>query len=64
MPDVQDWSEANDSKWVKPLLKKLADAQLLPGMLGIQPWPTNYTDIKPPCGIRADEWDAFHEMIV
>ncbi|KAI3635816.1 hypothetical protein MIR68_006454 [Amoeboaphelidium protococcarum] len=64
MPDVQDWSEANDSKWVKPLLKKLADAQLLPGMLGIQPWPSNYTDIKPPCGILPNEWDAFHEMVV
>lgn len=35
-------------------MKKLADAQLLPGMLG--EWPEKYTNIKPPCGISAKEW--------
>lgn len=63
-PDVQEWSEANDSKWVKPLMLKLAEAQLLPGMLGIVPWPMQFTDIPPPCGIKPQEWDVFHEMIV
>jgi hypothetical protein len=31
MPYVQQWSEANDYKWNRPLLLKLAKAQLLPG---------------------------------
>lgn len=74
---MQDWSEANDCKWVKPLMLNLAKYQLLPGMLGVYPWPSeyyhlsslfliilSYTDIKPPCGIAVDEWDPFHELIV
>ena len=43
---------------------KLAQANLLPGMLGVVPWPTQWTDIKPPCGIKPEEWDPFHEMTV
>ena len=45
MPYVQDWSEANDCQWERPFMVKLAKAQLLPGMLGVQPWPVQYTDI-------------------
>jgi len=43
---------------------KLAQAGLLPGMLGIQPWPVHLTDIRPPCGIDPSQWDAFHELVV
>ena len=63
-PFAAEWSERNDCQWNKPLLLKLADASLLPGMLGIIPWPTEYTSIKPPCGIKPEEWDAFHELVV
>jgi hypothetical protein len=64
MPYVQEWSEANDCQWERPLMLKLAQAQLLPGMLGVYPWPTQYTDIRPPCNIKPEEWDPFHEMVV
>lgn len=64
IPFAQEWSEVNDCKWVRPLTRKLAEARLLPGMLGMYPWPTQFTEIKPPCDISPEKWDPHHEMVV
>lgn len=54
VPYVQQWTEANDCKWERPFMIKLAQAGFLPGMLGISPWPTEYTDIK------VGSWDLIY----
>lgn len=99
MPFVQDWSEANDCKWERPLMLKLAEAQLLPGMivsgrvsgacvqcyltfyltcivgvlflnmlnkpgmLGVHPWPTQFTDIKVSRNFKRDLMHVSKDLV-
>jgi alkylation response protein AidB-like acyl-CoA dehydrogenase len=62
IPHVHEWSESNDYSHMQPLMEELYKAKLLPGFLGLD-WPTEYTDCEPPCGIKAKDWDSFHEAI-
>jgi alkylation response protein AidB-like acyl-CoA dehydrogenase len=62
MPHCHEWDEAKQIP--KELFKKAADAGILAGMVG-NSFPTKYAgNIKPPGGIKAEEFDAFHEYII
>ncbi len=47
----------------RELAAKAAAAGLLPGMVG-HVWPSKYTTILPPVGIKPEEFNAFHELVI
>src|SRR5690606_33712348 len=61
-PYCHEWDEARALP--KEFYKKVADAGILPCVCG-PPWPSKYVDdIKLPGGLKPEEYDAFHEMIL
>ncbi|KAJ3263814.1 hypothetical protein HDU77_009969 [Chytriomyces hyalinus] len=61
MPFCHEWDEAKAVP--KSLFKKAAQAGLLPCMVGSH-WPTEYAPVPPPVGIKPEEFDAFHPLVV
>lgn len=61
MPFCHEWDE--QKKMPRELYRKCYEAGWLPGVAGA-PWPTKYCGDKLAGGIRPEEFDAFHEMIL
>lgn len=61
MPFCFEWDEAK--RLPRELFEKAARAGIIGCLVGA-PWPKQYTDINPPGGVKAEEYDAFHELIV
>lgn len=62
MPYAHEWDEKREVP--KELLEMAAKSGLLPAIVGIT-WPTEFVpDITPPGGIKAEEYDAFHALIL
>lgn len=62
IPYCHEWDEAKSLP--KELYIKASKAGLLPGVVG-SPWPTQYVpDVPLPGGIKPEEFDAFHELIL
>ncbi len=60
-PHVHDWDEA---KITPPELRaKAYKAGILPGVVGV-PWPTKYAGSNIAGGVRPEEFDQFHELIL
>uniref|UniRef100_A0A1D1Y850 Long-chain specific acyl-CoA dehydrogenase, mitochondrial n=1 Tax=Anthurium amnicola TaxID=1678845 RepID=A0A1D1Y850_9ARAE len=59
-PHTFEWDEAK--KIPQELFIKAGKAGILPGVCGA-PW-AKYTDIKPIGGVKADEFDHFHEFVI
>ncbi|KAI8917973.1 putative acyl-CoA dehydrogenase [Entophlyctis helioformis] len=62
MPYIADWDKAG--KAPADLYKRFGDLGLLPAVTGAKTWPSQWTKHQPPCGIKPEEWDAFHEMVI
>lgn len=61
IPYCFEWDEKKNIP--KDLFLKAAAAGILPAIVG-HPWPTQYTQRPPPCGIKPEEWDMFHLLVV
>lgn len=61
IPNAYEWDEAK--KIPQELFIKAGKAGILPGVCGA-PWPKDYTDIIPVGGVKAEEFDHFHEFII
>lgn len=61
VPNVQRWDEAK--KLPKEIHRKCFEAGWLPGVVGHH-WPTEYAGDKIAGGVRPEEYDAFHELII
>jgi len=62
IPYCHDWDEAKSLP--KELYLKCAQAGILPGVVGA-PWPTHFVpEVKLPGGIKPEEFDQFHELIL
>ncbi|KAL2918377.1 hypothetical protein HK105_201777 [Polyrhizophydium stewartii] len=62
VPFINDWEKAG--KVPADLYKRLGDVGLLPCFTGAKNWPSKWTKHTPPCGIKPDEWDIFHELVI
>jgi len=60
-PFCHEWDEAK--KLPKELYKKMYEAGILPGVAG-SVWPTKYVGANIAGGVKPEEWDAFHELIL
>ncbi|KAL0477695.1 long-chain specific acyl-CoA dehydrogenase, mitochondrial [Acrasis kona] len=60
-PHVHEWDEKK--KIPLELYKKAYEAGILPGAVGA-PWPTKYAGPNIAGGIKPEEFDYFHEMIL
>jgi len=60
-PYAHEWDEAKEMP--KTLFRKCADAGWLAGVVGA-PWPTKYAGSQIIGGVRPEEFDAFHELII
>jgi len=58
---VFEWDEAKSLP--REIWKKCADAGWLAGVVG-PPWPTQYVGNKIAGGVRPEEFDYFHELII
>lgn len=62
MPYTHEWDEAKAIP--RELYAKVAKAGILPAVCGV-PWPGQYVpDIAPPGGVKPEEFDTFHELIL
>lgn len=61
VPNVHRWDEAK--KLPKDFLIKCAKEGVLPMVVG-PPWQGKYATYPPPLGMKAEEFDAFHELIL
>jgi len=61
MPFCFEWDEAKAMP--KDIFRKCYEAGFLPGVVGT-PWPTQFGGNKIAGGIKPDEYDAFHELIL
>ncbi|KAI8906269.1 acyl-CoA dehydrogenase/oxidase [Gorgonomyces haynaldii] len=61
MPYCHEWDEAKQLP--KSLYLKAAEAGILQCVVG-SPYPQEFAERPPPCGIKPEEFDAFHEFIV
>ncbi|KAJ3131788.1 hypothetical protein HK101_004679, partial [Irineochytrium annulatum] len=61
IPYCHEWDEAKQIP--KSLFVKAAEAGLLAGIVG-SPYPSKYASRPPPCGIRPEEFDSFHEFVI
>jgi alkylation response protein AidB-like acyl-CoA dehydrogenase len=59
-PNVHEWEEAR--KCPPELHKKAYEAGILPGVIGA--WPKDYVGDKIIGGIKPEEWDTFHSLIL
>ncbi|KAH8923526.1 acyl-CoA dehydrogenase NM domain-like protein [Atractiella rhizophila] len=61
MPYVHEWDEAKEIPL--EVYKKVGDAGILASVTGH--WPVGYDGgLSPPGGVKIDEWDGFHNLIV
>lgn len=60
IPNVHRWDESK--KIPKEFFVQGAKLGFLPIAVG-PPWPAKYVNGPPPCGIKAEEYDEFHELI-
>jgi len=60
-PFVHDWDE--EKSIPRDVWKKCADAGWLAGVVG-PPWPTQYVGDRILGGVKAEEFDYFHEFII
>lgn len=60
-PFAEDWEEKGDVP--HELTKKAKEAGWLPGCCG-QKWPTKYAGDFIAGGVKPEEWDGFHELIL
>ncbi|KAI8929621.1 acyl-CoA dehydrogenase/oxidase [Entophlyctis helioformis] len=61
MPHAHVWDEAKELP--RELFLKAGKAGILQSVIG-HPYPAKYSDVPPPCGIKAEDFDAFHEFVV
>jgi len=61
MPFAHEWDEAK--RMPDGIFKKCYQAGWLPGCVGA-PWPTQYAGTNVAGGIKPEEYDAFHELII
>ena len=61
MPFAHEWDEAKQVP--KELFEKCFKAGVLPGVVG-PPWPTEYAGTNIIGGLKPEEFDAFHELIL
>jgi len=60
-PFASQWDEKKELP--KELWQKAYHAGWLPGVIGI-PWPTKYAHMEIAGGVKPEEWDAFHLLIL
>jgi len=61
MPFCHEWDE--NKRIPKELFQECAKAGILPGVTG-GPWNQAHSDAPPPAGIKPEEFDVFHELII
>ncbi|TPX33022.1 hypothetical protein SmJEL517_g04008 [Synchytrium microbalum] len=61
-PFSDEWSEAGQVP--KSVYKSWGERGLLTCFTGMRPWPMAYVKAPPPCGIKPEEWDTFHWLVV
>ena len=61
IPNAYIWDE--QKQLPKGIHKKCAQAGWLAGVIG-PPWPTEYVGSNIAGGVRPEEFDAFHELIL
>lgn len=61
-PFVDQWEEGTTPYPVHEIIKKAANAGILPTVVGA-PWPTKYAGSFIAGGVKPEEFDAFHELI-
>ncbi|ORY51020.1 acyl-CoA dehydrogenase NM domain-like protein [Rhizoclosmatium globosum] len=61
IPHVNDWEAAGEVP--SSLYKTFGKEGVLSCMVGVSPWP-NWVPHQPPCGIKPEEWTAFHEVVL
>ncbi|KAI8809547.1 putative acyl-CoA dehydrogenase [Cladochytrium replicatum] len=62
MPYCTEWDIAGQVPL--SVSRRLGELGFLSGMTGSPQWPSEYAPCPPPCGIRPEEWDAFHEQVL
>jgi hypothetical protein len=59
-PFCFEWEESRS--FPKEIHSKMYQIGLYPGLSGT--WPSEYCDVNPPCGIRPQDWNYFHESVI
>ncbi|KAI8812808.1 putative acyl-CoA dehydrogenase [Cladochytrium replicatum] len=62
MPYCFEWDTAGQVP--KSVARKFGEVGFLAGLAGMTPWPSEYAPCPPPCGIKPEEWDVFHELVL
>ncbi|KAI8809546.1 putative acyl-CoA dehydrogenase [Cladochytrium replicatum] len=62
MPHCFEWDTA--AQVPRSVTRKFGEVGYLAGMSGMFPWPSEFAPCPPPCGIKPDEWDVFHELVL
>lgn len=61
MPFTHEWDE--EKRVPRELLNRCYEAGFLPGVVG-PPWRVEYSGTKIAGGIKPEEFDSFHELIL
>ncbi|KAJ3417081.1 hypothetical protein HDV05_006940 [Chytridiales sp. JEL 0842] len=61
MPFCYEWETAGQVP--RSINAKLGQMGFLSCLTGVTPWP-EWAPNPPPCGIKPEEWDAFHELVI
>jgi alkylation response protein AidB-like acyl-CoA dehydrogenase/predicted heme/steroid binding protein len=61
-PFCHEWDE--NKKMPQDIYRRLYEAGILPGTVGMVPWPVDYVGSNIAGGVKPEEWDTFHEYIL
>ncbi|KAI9325875.1 putative acyl-CoA dehydrogenase [Zopfochytrium polystomum] len=61
LPYVYEWDQAGEIP--RSVFRRMGEAGLLTAITGVFPWP-DWAPTPPPAGVKPEEWDMFHELIV
>ncbi|KAJ3073471.1 hypothetical protein HDU98_001457 [Podochytrium sp. JEL0797] len=61
MPHIYEWDTAGEIPI--SVYRDMGKAGVLSCMIGVFPWP-EWAPTPPPVGIKPEEWDMFHELVV
>ncbi|TPX30675.1 hypothetical protein SmJEL517_g05812 [Synchytrium microbalum] len=61
-PFALEWENAK--MFPLSVYKHWGQLGLLVPFMGAKKWPSEYAPCGPPCGIKPEDWDVFHELIV